>query len=101
MNASPSEWRGSGSLLAGQLRYTSDGAILSRRGGSAVDGPPSMESVLAIAQRHGIELLGPIPVDQSLTIDGAHFRGEIVARPLVEIDRPQVPQRWWLVRNRW
>ena len=40
----------------------------------AADGPPSMESVLAIAQRHGIELLGPIPVDQSRIIDGAHSR---------------------------
>ncbi|MEV0354944.1 cupin domain-containing protein [Nocardia sp. NPDC050697] len=27
----------------------------------AADGPPAMEQVLALAQRHGIELLGPIP----------------------------------------
>ena len=39
----------------------------------AADQPPSMEAVLAIAQRQGIELLGPIPVSQSRTTDGAHF----------------------------
>lgn len=27
----------------------------------AADGPPSMEAVLAVAQEHGIELLGPVP----------------------------------------
>jgi hypothetical protein len=37
------------------------------------DQPPSMEAVLAIAQRQGIELLGPIPVSQSRTTNGAHF----------------------------
>jgi len=39
----------------------------------AADQPPRMEAVLAIAQRQGIELLGPIPVSQSRTTDGAHF----------------------------
>jgi hypothetical protein len=30
----------------------------------AVDGAPTMETVLAVAARHGIELLGPIPVSE-------------------------------------
>lgn len=39
----------------------------------AIDRPPKMEAVLAIAQREGIELLGPIPVTQPRTTSGAHF----------------------------
>ena len=31
---------------------------------ASVDGIPDMNEVLAIAQRHGIELLGPIPALQ-------------------------------------
>jgi mannose-6-phosphate isomerase-like protein (cupin superfamily) len=27
----------------------------------AADGPPAMEDVLAVAERHGIEMLGPVP----------------------------------------
>ena len=27
----------------------------------AADGPPEMDAVLAVAQKHGIEMLGPIP----------------------------------------
>ena len=29
----------------------------------AADGAPTMEQVLAVAQEHGVELLGPIPAD--------------------------------------
>ena len=28
----------------------------------AADGPPSMDDVIAVAQEHGIEMLGPVPV---------------------------------------
>ena len=33
----------------------------SREAALAATDPPDMDAVLAIAQRHGIELLGPIP----------------------------------------
>jgi mannose-6-phosphate isomerase-like protein (cupin superfamily) len=31
----------------------------------AADGPPTMEDVLAVAERHGIEMLGPVPTTEA------------------------------------
>lgn len=39
----------------------------------AIDRPPSMDAVLAIAQQESIELLAPIPDPQPRTTNGAHF----------------------------